>query len=98
MEIKDNLENNLKKINWTLKHCGCDHWEVINHNEIRTGWIFWDNCLTKDGDNKYTDESESYSVVFDLRQCELKVLNNECLSITDSKSQKAFILFMNHSK
>ncbi len=95
----EKLKQKLSEIGYRLAHRGCDHYEIFNHNNIGTGWMLWDNKLSKDGTNRNEPNDETSSVYFDLKFVDFKVIDGDCLTISEQRENpKIFIQFYNHDK
>ena len=85
MTPKELLEQYLHKINWGLKHSGCDHYTIVDHSGKETEYVLWDTSIICKSDNVVT--------AFDIKEGNLKLIGSDAVSIGDDNS---FVLFMNH--
>ena len=85
MEPMKLLQQYLDKIKWSLKHCGCDHYTIQDHNEVDTDYIFWDTSITCKSGNTVSE--------FGIKRGNIKFIEDNAVCIgTDNN----FVLFMNH--
>lgn len=85
MNPKELLEQYLHKINWSLKHCGCDHYTIVDHNGKDTDYVLWDTSITCKKDNVVTE--------FNIKNGNIKLIGFDAVSIG---AENGFVLFMNH--
>ena len=85
MTPKELLEQYLHKINWSLKHCGCDHYTIVDHNGKETDYELWDASIICKSDNVVT--------AFDIKKGNIKMIGFDAVSMG---SDNLFVLFMNH--
>lgn len=105
-KYKKILEDNLKKIDYSLKHKGCNFFGIYNHKGVYTGWELWDNTIGYRGRNQYQESEQTFSVYFKLGSCKFSILKGgnkipNCLSIGENKKnieQEIFVQFYNHDK
>ena len=85
MTPKELLEQYLHKINWSLKHCGCEHYTIQDHNGKDTDYVLWDTSITCKTDNVVS--------AFNIKKGNIKLIGLDAVSIG---AENSFVLFMNH--
>lgn len=92
MGNKEKLEKALKEIGYYLRHCGLNHYEIMNHKKKSTDWILFGNELKRDGENQTT--------IFSLKYAKIEILpDGNCLSISeDTENPKHFLNLYNFIK
>lgn len=79
------LQQHLDKIKWSLKHRGCDHYTIQDHNGVDTPYLFWDTSVTCKNCNTVS--------AFDIKKGNIKIIEDNMVCIgTDNN----FVLFINH--
>lgn len=79
------LQHYLDKIKWSLKHCGCNHYTIQDHNGIDTPYLFWDTSITYKNGNTVS--------AFDIKRGNIKIIEDNMVCIGTNNN---FVLFMNH--
>ena len=85
MNPKELLEQYLHKINWSLKHCGCAHYTIVDHNEKDTDYVLWSESITCKTGNSISE--------FVVNEENIKLIGFDAVGIGADNS---FVLFMNH--
>ena len=72
------LTKYLEAIGWGFRNAGCGHWSLEDPKGNEPGWILWGDMeprLTRERNH------EELSVSFYLRDCEVRMLGGNCVSI-----------------
>lgn len=91
------IEEYLEKIDWSLRHHGCDHWYFYNHKKKNTGMYL----LFPETDGRICVDGEDYStpsIVFYLKDITIELLDNDCVSFCGRNDKSIFILCPNYDK
>lgn len=92
------IESYLLEIDWKLRHHGCDHWYFYNHKGKCTGMYL----LFSETDGRICYEMDPRSgmpnFTFYLKDLEMEVLDNNCLSFSGRTDKSIFILCPNYDR
>ncbi len=92
------IEQYLGLIDWKLRHHGCDHWYFYNHKGKCTNMYL----LFPETDGRICYEMEERggmpSFTFYLKDLEIEILDNDCVSFSGTTDQSLFILCPNYDK
>lgn len=94
---KAQVEEYLAKIGWSIRHHGCGHYYFYNHKKKCTGLLY----LFPDTDPRLEIEGKNHqnpSLVFYLKDCQMELLDNNCVSFRGINDKGIFILCPNYDK
>lgn len=98
---RQQIEEYLAEIGWTLRHHGCEHYYFYNHKNKCTGLFL----LFPGTDARLEMEGKDYRTpkfVFYLKECVMEKLGNgedvDCISFKGKTDKSIFILCPNYDK
>ena len=85
------------KIDWSLRHHGCEHYGFYNHEKKYTGMML----IFPNTDARIEFEGKDYkmpSFTFYLKDVVMELLDNNCVSFSGKNNKSIFILCPNYKK
>ena len=95
---KQEFEELLKKIGWSLRFIDRNMFAVINHRGINTRWKLRGNELDYDAPNYLErDNDENFCVSFNIAETKFNIIEKGTICLYENEKKAPFVLFMNHS-
>ena len=74
-KIRQELEEKLKAIGWSLKWCGCDNYRIINKNGQSTAFEYYNGELSVDRKEHVFGAAYGGGMHFNLSRCVIEFID-----------------------
>jgi hypothetical protein len=76
-EIRKDLEEKLKVIDWSLEPCGCHHYRILNNRKRRTVFLYNDGRIETESisDIHPFGQKGGGIICINLKRCTVEILN-----------------------
>ncbi len=72
-EIRLDLEKKLKVIGWKLRNCGCEYYNIVNHKEEGTAFMYRSGEIRLDGNDDTFGGRHNGALIINLSKCDIEV-------------------------
>lgn len=97
-EIQKKLEQELKKINWSLKDYGCEHYKPVDHKGKVSKYVIFGNEIKTDRGSDDCLELTSFQLTMENIKHKPHTIRDNYFGLVSVGDERNFIIFMNHDK
>lgn len=94
---REKLDEALRWLGWQMRHCGCEHYRLLDSDGRQTDMMFFHDHLTLE---KWSQDERRFSVTFYMKDCYLEWMPNsdtpsefDAVSLCCKNDKSVFILF-----